>query len=131
MYARLSILAFHNFDVAEKYGLNKSLVLKWLKEFNCIEDISVSETQRNFKEDSAKLLYYDKKWGRFDPKRRFNVDQVPMNFAIDTKSTYEVNVPKEDRRDHRVWVAHPGSSLEKHQCTLQICISPGSKSELV
>ena len=66
----------------------------------------------------GQLLYYDKKWGRFEPKRRFNVDQVPVPFAIDTKSTYEVNVPKGDRRNHHVWVAHSGSGLEKHQCTL-------------
>ena len=75
----------------------------------------------------GQLPYYDKKWERFEPKRRFNVDQVPMSFAIDTKSTYEVNVPKEDRRNHRVWVAHPGSGLEKRQCTLQVCTSPECK----
>ena len=75
----------------------------------------------------GQLPYYDKKWGRFEPKRRSNVDQVPMPFAIDTNSTYEVNVPKENRRNHLVWVAHPGSGLEKRQCTLQVCISPESK----
>ena len=75
----------------------------------------------------GQLLYYDKKWGRFEPKRRFNVDQVPVPFAIDTKSTYEVNVPKGDRRNHHVWVAHRGSGLEKRQCTLQVCIFPESK----
>ena len=57
------------------------------------------------------LPYYDTKWGRFTPERRFNVDQVPMSFAIDSKTTYEVNLSKAGKRDHRVWVANPGSGL--------------------
>ena len=32
---------------------------------------------------------YDKKWGRFKPYQRFNVDQVPMPFVLDNKQTYE------------------------------------------
>ena len=39
--------------------------------------------------------------------RKFNVDQVPMPFAIDSKTTYEVDVSKEEKRDHRVWVSNP------------------------
>ena len=54
----------------------------------------------------SNLPYYDKKWGRFTPNRRFNVGQVPMPFAIDSKTTYEVDVSKEEKRDHRVWVAN-------------------------
>jgi hypothetical protein len=68
--------------------------------------------------------HYDSKWGRFRPSRRYNVDQVPMPFAIDRKTTYEVNVPKEERRAHRVWVSNPGSGLDKRQCSLQVCFSP-------
>ena len=75
----------------------------------------------------SSLPYYDTKWGRFTPERRFNVDQVPMPFAIDSKRTYEVNLPKGEKRDHRVWIANPGSGFEKRQCTLQVCISPESK----
>ena len=37
---------------------------------------------------------YDKKWGRFRPSRRFNVDQVPMPFTIDSKTTYERKLPR-------------------------------------
>ena len=70
---------------------------------------------------------YNEKWGRFKTNRRFNVDQVPMPFSIDVKTTYEVDVSRENKRDHRVWVANPGPGLEKRQCTLQICISPESK----
>ena len=73
------------------------------------------------------LPLHDRKSGRFTPERRFNVDQVPMPFAIDSKTTYEVNLSKAEKRDHRVWVTNPGSGLGKRQCTLQVCISPESK----
>ena len=64
---------------------------------------------------------YDAKWGRFMPSRRFNVDQVPMPFVLDRNTTYEsANVGRSDR----VWVAQPGSGLDKRQCTLQVCFSP-------
>lgn len=72
-------------------------------------------------------LSYDKKWGRFTPDCRFNVDQVPMLFAIDCKTTCEVNLEKEDKRNHPVWLTNSGSGLEKRQCTLKICFSPESK----
>ena len=45
------------------------------------------------------LPYYDTEW------RRFNVDQVPVPFAIGSKTTDEVNLSKAEKRDHRVWVA--------------------------
>ena len=67
---------------------------------------------------------FDSKWGRYRPAQRFNVDQVPLPFAIDTKTTYEEPVAKEKRKDHKVWVAQPGSGLEKRQCSLQVCFSP-------
>ena len=73
------------------------------------------------------LPYYDTKWERFTPERRFSVDQVPMPFAIDSKTTYKVNLSKAEKGDHGVWVANPGSGLDKPQCTLQVCISPESK----
>ena len=65
--------------------------------------------------------------GNVTPERRFNVDQLPMPFAIDSKTTLEVNLSKTEKRDHRVWVANPGSGLDKCQCTLQVCISPERK----
>ena len=70
---------------------------------------------------------YNEKWGRFKPNRRFNVDQVPMPFEIEVRTTYKADVSRENKRDHRVWVENPGPGLEKRQCTLQICISPESK----
>ena len=32
---------------------------------------------------------YDSKWGRFEPLKRFNVDQSPLPFVVDTNTTYE------------------------------------------
>ena len=66
------------------------------------------------------LSSYAKTWVRFTPVCRFNVDQVPVPFATDCKTTYEVNVKKEDKPNHPVWVANPGPELEKYLCFLQI-----------
>ena len=67
---------------------------------------------------------YDQKWGRFPPSQRLNVDQIPLPFAINRTTTYEDDIPKENRKDHKVWVANPGSGLEKRQCPLQLAFSP-------
>ncbi|XP_065664823.1 uncharacterized protein LOC136086454 [Hydra vulgaris] len=68
---------------------------------------------------------YDKKWGRFPLKKRINVDQIPLPFVVESKQTYKIPISKgNERRDHRVWVAQPGSGLDKRQATLQICFSP-------
>ena len=32
---------------------------------------------------------YDKKWGRYLPLQRFNVDQAPLHFARDTTKAYK------------------------------------------
>ena len=74
---------------------------------------------------------YDKKWGRFKPNRRLNVDQVPLPFEIEVKRTYDLPpMEKRDKRAHRTWVASPGAGLEKRQCTLQICISPDAATKV-
>ena len=36
---------------------------------------------------------YDVKWGRFFSSQRFNVDQFPMPFVVDSKKTYEIIKP--------------------------------------
>ena len=64
--------------------------------------------------------HYDCKWGRFKPYQRINVDQVPLPFVLDKTQTYERPLG----RNEKVWVSHPGSGLEKRQCTLQIAFSP-------
>ena len=74
---------------------------------------------------------YDKKWGRFKPNRRLNVDQVTLPFAIEVKRTYDLPpMEKREKRAHRTWVASPGAGLEKRQCTLQICILPDAATKV-
>ena len=70
---------------------------------------------------------FDPKWGRFRPERRFNVDQVPLPFVMDCRTTYEVG--KKDRFD-KVWVSTPGSGLDKRQCTLQVLVSSEDNSHI-
>lgn len=67
---------------------------------------------------------YDKKWGRFTPRQRLNVDQSPLPFAVTTKRTYEYIGEGEEQRNHKVWISQPGSGLDKRQCTLQVCFRP-------
>lgn len=58
----------------------------------------------------------DRKYGRWMPKQRFNVDQVPLPFVVEQDRTYELSGSKQ------VWVSQPGSGLDKRQATLQLCI---------
>ena len=67
---------------------------------------------------------YDPKWGRFKPYQRFNVDQSPLPFVIEKKSTYEELPDKNESRQHKVWISQPGAGLEKRQCSLQIVFRP-------
>ena len=53
-------------------------------------------TMREHLVRSGKDASYDQKWGRFLPIQRFNVDQSPLPFTINTKHTYEL-VQKRDR----------------------------------
>ena len=62
--------------------------------------------------------------GPFRTGKRFSVDQIPLPFIMDQNTTYETDVPREEKRSHRVWVSNPGAVLEKRQCTLQLCFSP-------
>ena len=43
---------------------------------------------------------YDLKFGRFLPTQRFNVDQSPLPFAINMKTTYEHVEPKNPENRH-------------------------------
>ena len=71
---------------------------------------------------------YDAKYGRYLPQERFNVDQSPLPFVIDTKKTYElVERGNKENRYKSVWVNQPGCDLEKRQCTLQIYLGPGKQ----
>ena len=70
---------------------------------------------------------YDGKWGRFLPKQRFNVDQTPMPFVIDTKRTYE---QIQYKHTEKIWIAQPGSGLNKRQCTIQITRAAGEQPRI-
>ena len=59
------------------------------------------------------------KWGRFKRTARYNVDQVPMPFVIDLKSTYE------EKGKDEVWIRQNQAGLDKRFCTLQACFRPG------
>ena len=75
---------------------------------------------------------YNSKWGRYAPEQRFNVDQSPCPFVINTKKTYEMLEKKNpNNREHKVWISQPGSGLDKRQCTLQICFRPTGKQPRV
>ena len=68
---------------------------------------------------------YHPVYGGFMPEQRLNVDQSPLPFVIDTKTTYEHVEPRsKENRHKKVWVSQPGSGLGKRQCTLQICFRP-------
>ena len=56
------------------------------------------------------------KYGRWTPKNRYNIDQVPLPFVVDQEKTYDVTGNKQ------VWVSQPSSGLDKRQATLQLCI---------
>ena len=57
----------------------------------------------------------DRKYGRWMPKQRLNVDQVPLPFAVKQDRTYDFSGSKQ------IWVSQPGSGLDKRQATLQLC----------
>ena len=58
------------------------------------------------------------KWGRFLPKNRWNVDQVPLPFSCQPSETYE------QKGADRVWVKQNQAGLEKRFCSLQLCFGP-------
>ena len=59
---------------------------------------------------------FDAKYGRWLPKNRYNVDQVPLPFVVEQDKTYDVTGNKQ------VWVSQPSTGLDKRQATLQLCI---------
>ena len=63
-----------------------------------------------------KSTVVDRKYGRWLPQNRYNVDQVPLPFVVDQEKTYDL------KGAAQVWVAQPASGLDKRQATLQLCI---------
>ena len=58
----------------------------------------------------------DSKYGRWLPKNRYNIDQVPLPFVIDQDKTYDLT------GNTQVRVSQPSTGLDKRQATLQLCI---------
>lgn len=58
----------------------------------------------------------DSKYGRWMPRNRHNVDQVPLPFVNEQDKTYETLGATQ------VWVSQPSAGLDKRQATLQLCI---------
>ena len=61
----------------------------------------LKEWHLNFRETLIKSQSsdpnYDKKWGRFKPNQRFNVDQVPLPFVLDKNITYEKPLSRNEK----------------------------------
>ena len=72
----------------------------------------------NSKRRREEVTEFTTKWGRWKPKRRFNVDQMPCPFIIDQDRTYD------EKGSSNVWVSQLGNGLDKRQFTLQLCICP-------
>lgn len=82
-------------------------------------------TTRKYLIGSGKNNDYDKKWGRFKLCQRFNVDQSSLSFALIPNAPYQILEP--GSRSHKVWIAQPGSRLDKRLCILQICFQPNGE----
>ena len=61
-------------------------------------------------------FFADQTYGRWLPKNRLNVDQVPLPFVVEQDQRYEFEGNKQ------VWISQPGSGLDKRQATLQLCL---------
>ena len=66
---------------------------------------------------------YDEKYGRFMQNQRFNVDQVPLPFAIEARRTYEVIDEEFKQAGSKTAIKRPGAGLEKRQCSMQVTIN--------
>ena len=67
---------------------------------------------------NGKSDHYDPKWGFFKPTERFNVDQTPVPFTVNTKRVYEAIEP--GQKHSKTWIRQAGSGLDKRQCTVQV-----------
>lgn len=56
-------------------------------------------------------------YGHYIPQRRWNVDQVPLEFASKPKRVIDFKGAKQ------VWVSCPSAGLQKRQCTLILCFN--------
>ena len=116
--------ASNNWFQRFKHRHNISLRRRTNKKKNAAND--GRETIQRFHRDLRKavqskrrrdtLFVADQTYGRWLPKNRLNVDQVPLPFVVEQDQTYEFEGNKQ------VWISQPGSGLDKRQATLQLCI---------
>ena len=64
------------------------------------------------------------KWGRWLPKNRFNVDQVPLTLQDANQQTYT------ERGSSRVWIRGSKKGDDKREATLQLCVRLTDDSEI-
>ena len=67
---------------------------------------------------SPAIVALRKKYGKYLPHQRGNVDQVPLPFVNDMETTYEQVGAK------RVCINQQGPTLGKRQATGQVCFRP-------
>lgn len=94
----------------KKEGSNKILPIIQAFHQQLRRDINSSRGRTNMEKH--------KKCGKWMPKRRFHVDQVPLPFVVDQEMTSDVT------GSTSVWISQPASGLDRRQCTLQLCIQP-------
>ena len=78
----------------------------------------MTEFHRKFRLFLSLGTQINRKWGRFLPNARFNVDQVPLPFVCEQDQTYEEKGAK------RVWIRQMEEGMTKRFCTLQLCFRP-------
>ncbi|EDO41481.1 predicted protein [Nematostella vectensis] len=67
---------------------------------------------------------YDEKWGRYKPCERFNVDQIPLPFAVGSKKTQKSSKDEENAEVLVTPKTHSNGTLDHRQCQLQVCFRP-------
>ena len=70
---------------------------------------------------------YDKKWGRFTPEKRLNVDQALLCQLQMNEREYMKLKFQRSKGEIIVCVSQPGSGLDKRQCTLQVAFGSVTK----
>ena len=130
-------------EVAEKFKASSN----WFQRFKKKHNISLRR-RTNKKKDSANegratiqrfhrelrkavqttrrrnIIPVNRKYGRWLPNHRYNVDQVPLPFVIGQEKTYDISGSKQ------VWVSQPSSGLDKRQATLQLCIRASGEQKV-
>ena len=113
---KASDTCFQRFKKRHKISFRR----RWNKKKNSTDD--ARETIQRFHQNLRKAVRRrngsatNAKYGRWLPRNRYNIDQVPLPFVIDQDKTYDFTGNKQ------VWVSQLSTGLDKRQATLQLCI---------